>query len=92
MHFSTFTRVRQTCFAYNFFGVFGAIFYVFEISMKFWYLFYFLQKKIVGNFSTFSNCEAKRAKNGAKNQKNVLRKCVLDLNCAPNKRSVFLIF
>jgi hypothetical protein len=35
--FSTFTHVRQTCFAYNFFGAFGAnkFFYGFEISMKF---------------------------------------------------------
>jgi hypothetical protein len=40
----------------------------------------------------FSNFEAKRAKNGAKNQKKNLSKCFLDLNSAPIKGSVFLIF
>jgi hypothetical protein len=33
----------------------------------------------------FENFEAKRAKNGSKNQKNVFGKCVLDFNFAPIK-------
>jgi hypothetical protein len=39
----------------------------------------------------FSNFEAKRTKNNAINKK-VIRKCVLDLNFAPIKGSVFLNF
>ncbi len=60
--FSTFTHFRQTCFAYNFFGVpLKNFFNGFEISMKFCV---FDLKKLV---RLFSNFEAKRAKNGAKN-------------------------
>jgi hypothetical protein len=40
-------------------------------------------------FWCISNFEAKRAKNGSKNQKTY---CVLDLNFAHIKKSVFLIF
>jgi hypothetical protein len=53
------------------------------------------------NFFTFThvrqtcfayNFEAKRAKNVTKNHKYVLSTCVFDLNFAPIKGSVFLIF
>ncbi len=58
----------------------------------FLYLFDFFNKKFFSVILVlFSNFEAKRAKNGAK-IKNVLRKSVLDLNFAPIKESVFLIF
>jgi hypothetical protein len=40
----------------------------------------------------FENFEAKRTKNGSKNQKKVFCKCVFDLNVAPAKWSVFFIF
>jgi hypothetical protein len=74
--FSSFTHVRQTCFAYNFFLVHFLKNFLngFEISMKFcvfWYLLWFFYKfslKII-LVSTFSNFEAKRAKNGSKNNK-----------------------
>jgi hypothetical protein len=38
----------------------------------------------------FSIFDAKRRKNGPKNQTNVVSKCVLDLHFAPIKGSVFL--
>ena len=52
----------------------------------------FVKKNFLGHISTFSNFEAKRARNGSKNQKNVFSKCVLDFNFAPIKGSVFFIF
>jgi hypothetical protein len=56
--FFTFTHVRQTCFAYNFFcAFFHNFFNGFEISVKFCVfclLFRFFQKKIfLGGISTF---------------------------------------
>ncbi len=42
---------------------------------------------LLGHKSTFSNFEAKLQKS-----KKVLRECVLDLNFAPIKESVFLIY
>ncbi len=48
----------------------------------------FLIKKRLGHICTFSNFEAKRAKNGSKNQKNLFSKFVLDFNFAPIKGSV----
>ncbi len=69
MNFSHFYSVRQTCYAYNFFGAFLKNFFNgFEISIKFCIFLYLYQKS-----------------------KRVLRKCVLDLNFAPIKWSVFLI-
>jgi hypothetical protein len=92
--FFTFTHVRQTCFSYNFFL---CIFKTFSTDLKSaWnsaFFDTFLTKKIFfGPISTFSNFEANCAKNGAKNQINVLHKCVLDLNFPPIKGSVFFIF
>ncbi len=91
--FFTFTLVRQTCFAYNFF--FGAYFYNFfngfEISVKFCvflYLFYFFAENFFLGYTVlalFENFEAKRAINGSKKQKNVFSICVLDFNFAPIK-------
>jgi hypothetical protein len=68
--FSTYTHDRPTCFAYNFFGAFFKN--GFGISMKFYYEFFdifFDLTKIEVLLVLFSNFEAKRAKNGAKNQK-----------------------
>ncbi len=95
--FSTFTHVRQTCFAYNFITFFGAFFNNFfngfEISVKFCvflHLFDFFPKKIVYVILVlFSNFEAKRAKNGSKIKKYVFCKCVLEFNFAPIKGSIF---
>jgi hypothetical protein len=67
--FSTFTHVCQTYFAYNFFGAFFRIF------------FYPFQKKIFGHISTFFYTRKKLHQKS----KNVLSKCVLDLNFAPIK-------
>jgi hypothetical protein len=83
--FFTFTHVRQTCFACNFFWcillkLFQQIRNQREI-LRFFYIF----------FEFFSNFEAKCAKNGSKNQKNVFCKCVLDFNFAPIKGFVFFI-
>jgi hypothetical protein len=69
------SHVRQTCFAYNLFCAFFKNFFsVFFIT--------FLKKTFfLGHISTFSNFEAKRAKNGAKNKKPIkLSKCVCVLN------------
>ncbi len=63
-----------------------------EILRFFDTFFDFFQKIFKGILVLFSNFEAKRAKNSAKNKKNILSKCVLDSNFAPNKGSVFLIF
>jgi hypothetical protein len=40
----------------------------------------------------FANFEAERAKHCSKNQKNIFCKCVLDVNFAPIKGSVFFNF
>jgi hypothetical protein len=71
--FFTFTHVRQTCFAYNFFGAFLITFSTDSKSAwnsaVFDTFFDFFKKKFV----LFSNFEAKRAKkNGSKNQKTYL--------------------
>jgi hypothetical protein len=42
--------------------------------------------------SLFENFEAKCAKNGSKNKKNLFSKCVLDFHFAPIKGSMFFIF
>ncbi len=56
--FSTFTHVRQTCFADNFFLHFFKLFQrICKIRMKLWFFLIFL-----GHISTFSNFEAKRPK------------------------------
>jgi hypothetical protein len=56
MHFFTFTHVRQTCFAYNFFWcIFYNFFNGFETSMKFCVFLHLFQfkKKNLGHISTF---------------------------------------
>ncbi len=95
--FSLFTHVRQTCFAFNFFLV--NFLSTFSTNSKsawnsaFFDIFFGLKKKISRViFALFENFEAKRAKNGSKNQKNLFSKCVLDFNFAPIKGSVFFIF
>ncbi len=70
--FSTFTHVRQTCFSYNFFGAFGAKKFFSTDLKSAWNsdtFFIFFKLIFLGHISTFSNCEAKRAKNYAKNKK-----------------------
>jgi hypothetical protein len=57
------------------------MFFDFEKKNFFWFI-----------FALFANFEAERAKNGSKNQKKYLSKCVLDLNFAPIKGSVFFNF
>ncbi len=94
--FSTFTLVRRTCFAYNFFWcifvkLFQRIWNQYE-TLRFLISFLILTF-FLGHTSTFFKLEAKKcAKNDAKNQKKLLSKCVLDLNFAPIKGSVFLFF
>ncbi len=69
--FSTFTHVCQACFAYNLFVHFFETISTDLISAgnsAFFDTFFDL-KKILGQISAFSNFEAKRAKNGAKNKK-----------------------
>jgi hypothetical protein len=71
--FFTFTHVRQTFFAYNFFLV--HFFTTFSTDSKSAFLTPFLifaKKFFKGHISTFSNFEAKRARNGSKNQKTYL--------------------
>ena len=73
MPFFTFTHVRQTCFDYNFFlvhflQIFQRIRNQREI-LRFLISFLIFQKFVFCHFSTFENFEAKRAKNGSKNQK-----------------------
>ncbi len=87
--------VRQSCFANNFFCVhFLQLFQ--QIRNKwnstFFDIFFELKKKIWVILALFENFEARRAKNGSKNQKNLFSKCVLDFNFAPIKGSVFFIF
>jgi hypothetical protein len=69
--FFTFTHVRQTCFAYNFFS--GHFFTTFSTDSKsaFFDIFFdFFQKnKFWVILALFKKFEAKRAKNGSKNQK-----------------------
>ncbi len=98
MHFFHFYSCSSNLFCWYLF--FGAFFYNFfngfEISVKFWFFFtpflIFCKKKIFCViFVLFSNFEAKRAKNGSKNQKSLFGKCVLDFNFAPIKGSVFFI-
>ncbi len=89
--FFTFSHVRQTCFAYNFFVV--HFFTTFSTDSKsawnfafFDNFFDFFQKKILKVILVlFSNLEAKRARNGLKKSKNVFSKCVLDFNLHPSK-------
>ncbi len=95
--FFTFTHVRQTCFAYNFFcAFFHNFFNRVEISVKFcvfWHLFEFFQKKFfLGHISTFFKLWRQTRKKRLKKSKNVFSKCVLDFNFAPIKASVFFIF
>jgi len=96
--FFTFTYVRQTCFAYNFFWcIFSQLFQRIRNQreiLRFLTPFSIFSKK---NFFSpisvlFSNFEAKRAKKRLKKLKNVFCKCVLDFNFAPIKGSVFFIF
>ncbi len=55
--FFTFTHVRQTCFAFNFFGAFLKNFFIgFEISINFSFFYIFLtffRYFILGHISTF---------------------------------------
>ncbi len=96
--FSTFTHVRQTCFAHNFFvgAFFNNFFNGFEISVTFcvfWQLFGFFQKKFfLGHISTFIKLWSQTRKKRLKKSKNVFCKCVLDFNVAPIKGYVFFIF
>ncbi len=94
--FLTFTHVRQTCVAYNFFCVFfNNFFNEFEISMKFcvfWYLFWFFNKKFFsGHISTFFKLWSQTRKKRLKKSKNLFCKCVWDFNFAPIKGSVYFI-
>ncbi len=68
-------------------------FNVFEISVNlcvFWLPCLMFKKKFKVKLVLFSIFDVKRAKNGPKNQTNVVCKCVLDLHFAPIKGSVFL--
>jgi hypothetical protein len=83
-------------------GFFNKFFNGFEISMKFCvfqHLFLIKKKEVVlGHISRYffqtlkPNAAQKNQNNGSKKSKNVISKCVLDLNFAPVKGSVFFIF
>ncbi len=93
----TFTHVRQTCFAYNFFWcIFKQLFQRIQNQreiLRFWHLFWILQKKIfLGHISTFFKLWSQTRKKWLEKSKNVFCKCVLDFNFAPIKGSVFFIF
>ncbi len=78
MHFFTFTHVRQTCFAYNFF------------LCIFSHLLWFFPKKIfLGHIRTyFVKLWSQTRKKRLKESKNLFSKCVLDFNFAPIKGCV----
>ncbi len=89
-----FTHVRQTCFAYNFFGAFfNNFFNGFETSVKFCvflHLFSICQKIFfLGHNGTFFKLWSQTRKKRLKKSKNVFSKCVLDFNFAPIKGSSF---
>ena len=93
----TFTHIRQTCFVCNFFLV--HFFTTFSTDSKsawnsafFDTFFVFFKKKFLGHISTFFKLWSQTRKKRLKKSKNVFRKCVLDLNFAPIKGSVFFIF
>ena len=96
--FFTFTYVRQTCFACNFFLV--HFFTTFSTDSKsawnsgFFDIFLdFFQKKFsLGHISTFCKLWSQMRKKRLKKSKNVFCKCVLDFNFAPITGSVFFIF
>ncbi len=96
--FFTFTHVRQTCFAYNFFCV--HFFTTFSTDSKsawnsafFDTFFDFLKKKVFkGHNSTFFKLWRQTRKKRLKKSKNLFCKCVLDFNFAPIKGSVFFLF
>jgi hypothetical protein len=68
--FFTFTHVRQTCFAYNFFLVhFFTTFPTDSKSALSSAFFDIFEKNFGVILALFENFEAKRAKNGSKNQK-----------------------
>jgi hypothetical protein len=75
MHFSTFAHVVKLVLLITFcFGAFLKLFNKFKISMKFFvfYTFFMFSKHFVMSnllLVLFSNFEAKRAENGAKNLK-----------------------
>jgi hypothetical protein len=95
--FFTFTHVRQTCFAYNFFFV--HFFQLFQWIrnqheiLRFLTPFLIFSKTIfLGHISTFSNFKSQLRKKQLKKSKNVFSKCVLDFNFAHIKGCVFFIF
>ena len=96
--FFTFTHVRQTCFAYNFFLV--HFFTTFSTDLKsawnsaFFDTFFDYFKKInfFGHISTFFKLWSQTRKKRLKKSKNLFSKCVLDFNFVPIKESVFFIF
>jgi hypothetical protein len=95
--FFTFTRIRQTCFACNFFWcIFYKFFNGFEISVKFCvfdiFFDFFQQNFFGGHISTFCKLWSEMRKKRLKKSKNVFCKCVLEFNFAPIKESVFFIF
>ncbi len=87
--FSSFTHVRQTCFAYNFFSAFKKKLFQWILNQHEILRFFI---PFLAILVLFSNFEAKRAKKRRQKSINVLSKCALDLNFAPIKGSVFLIF
>ncbi len=97
--FFTFTHVRQTCFAYNFFWcIFSQLFQRIrnqrEILCFFYTFFDFCQKTFFRSYciSPFLKLWSQTRKKRLKKSKNVFSKCVLDFNFAPIKGSVFFIF
>jgi hypothetical protein len=78
MHCFNFTYVRKTCFDYNFFGcIFTQLFKRIRNQRKILrfltpFLIFKKKKILKAILVLFSNFEAKRAKNGSKNQKTYL--------------------
>ncbi len=95
MHFFTFTPVRQTCFACNFFLVhFLQLFQRIRNQREIlrFLISFSIKKKFLGHIGTFCKLWSQMHKKRLKISKNVFCKCVLDFNFAPITGSVFFIF
>ena len=95
--FFTFTYVRQTCFACNFFWcIFLQLFQRIRNqreTLRFWpFLIKKIIKKILGHISTSFKLWSQTRKKRLKKSKNVFSKCDVDFNFAPIKGSVFFNF
>ncbi len=96
--FFTFTHVRQTCFACNFFLVHFLTTFstdsksAWNSAFLIFFFYFFPQKFFWGHISTFCKLWSQMRRKRLKKSKNVFCKCALHLNFATIKGSVFFIF